>query len=170
MKRKVFEIVLFSSLGVIMVVSDLLMDMLPNIHILGALIMAYTIVYRVKALIPIYVYAFLTLIISGFAFWSIPYFYIWTVLWGMTMLLPKNMPQKIAVPVYMVVCALHGFLFGTLYAPSQALLFGLNFNGMVAWIIAGIPADIIHGVSNLLMGTLIIPLAIPMRKVSNIIK
>jgi predicted RNA-binding protein YlxR (DUF448 family) len=29
----------------------------------------------------------------------------------------------------MIVCALHGFLFGTLFAPMQALFFNLDFNG-----------------------------------------
>lgn len=50
------------------------------------------------------------------------------------------------------------FLFGTLYAPAQALLFGLDFNGMITWIIAGLPWDAIHGVSNFLVGVLIAPL------------
>ena len=58
----------------------------------------------------------------------------------------------------MVVCALHGFLFGTLYAPAQALLFGLSFDGMIAWIMAGVPFDMIHGVSNFFCGILIMPM------------
>jgi hypothetical protein len=69
------------------------------------------------------------------------------------------MPKKIAVPVYMAVCGLHGFLYGVLYAPAQALMFGLDFKGTVAWIISGIPFDAIHGVSNIVAGTMILPLA-----------
>ena len=73
------------------------------------------------------------------------------------MILPQHMPRKLQPLVYMTVCAAHGFLFGTLYAPAQAILFGLNFKGMVAWIIAGLPWDFIHGVSNFLCGILIMP-------------
>ena len=60
--------------------------------------------------------------------------------------------------VYSVVCALHGFLYGTLYAPAQALLFGLDFEQMIAWIIAGLPWDLVHGVSNFICGLLICPI------------
>ena len=58
----------------------------------------------------------------------------------------------------MVLCALHGFLFGILYAPAQAIMFGLNFEGTIAWIAAGLPFDLIHGISNFFCGALIVPL------------
>lgn len=74
------------------------------------------------------------------------------------MLLPKKMPKKIRPIVYMVVNACHGFLYGTLYAPAQAILFGLSFEGMIAWIISGLPFDFIHGVSNFFCGILIMPI------------
>lgn len=80
------------------------------------------------------------------------------------MLLPKNMPKKIQPIVYMLVCASHGFLFGTLYAPAQAILFGLNFKGMIAWIIAGLFWDMVHGISNFFVGILIVPLVHLLRK------
>ncbi len=152
------EIVLFGMLGALMYVSKALMELLPNIHLLGALIVAYTVVYRKKALYPIYTYVLLDGIMAGFATWWLPYLYIWTVLWGITMLLPKNMPRNIRGIVYMCVSASHGFLFGVLYAPAQALMFGLDFDGMVAWVLAGLPFDIIHGISNFVCGVLICPI------------
>ena len=135
------------------------MEWAPNIHLLGMLTMAYTLTYRKKALIPIYVYVLLQGAFAGFALWWIPYTYIWTILWGITMILPKNMPAKIAVPVYMGVCALHGLCFGTLYAPVQAIMYGLSWKGMIAWIIAGLPFDAIHAAGNLVVGALILPLS-----------
>ena len=47
---------------------------------------------------------------------------------------------------------------GVIYAPSQALLFGLDFNGMLTWIAAGFPFDVIHGISNFFCGILICPI------------
>lgn len=152
------EIVVFAMLGTILFLSKLIMEWAPNIHLVGMLIMVYTLVYRKKALIPIYAYVVLLGVYYGFATWWVPYLYIWTVLWGVTMLLPKNMPKKIAVPVYMVVCGLHGLCYGILYAPAQALFFGLNFKGMITWILAGLPFDALHGLGNLAAGILIIPL------------
>jgi hypothetical protein len=73
------------------------------------------------------------------------------------MLLPKNMPKKVAVIVYSSVCALHGFSFGILYAPTQALIYHLNFEQAIAWIITGIGFDITHGISNIFTGLLVEP-------------
>ena len=151
-------------LGALMYASKAIMEVLPNIHLLGTLICAYTVVYRGKALYPIYVFVFLTGLFGGFSPWWVPYLYVWTVLWGMVMLLPKKMPKKIAPMVYAIVCALHGFLFGVIYSPAQALLFGLDFKGMIAWIAAGLPFDLIHGISNLCVGLLICPLVAILRK------
>ncbi len=150
---------MFSMLGAIMFCSKIVMEALPNIHLLGMLTMVYTLVFRKKALIPIYVYVMLNGLYGGFSMWWIPYLYVWTVLWGITMLLPKNMPEKIAYLVYPVICGLHGIAFGLLYAPAQALFFGLNFEQTVAWIVAGLPFDTIHGVGNLVTGILILPLS-----------
>ena len=147
-----------------MYASKVIMEILPNVHLLGVFVVAITVAYRKKALYPIYIYVFLNGLFSGFSMWWIPYLYLWTVLWGVTMLLPKKMPKAVRPAVYMVVNACHGFLFGTLYAPAQAILFGLNFEGMVAWIIAGLPWDFVHGVSNFICGLLIVPLITLLRR------
>ena len=140
-----------------MYASKVILEFAPNIHLLGVFTIAFTIVYRKKALYPIYIYVLLNGMFSGFSAWWVPYLYLWTVLWGFVMLLPKKMPRLIQPIVYMAVCAVHGFLFGTLYAPVQAVLFGLSFRGMIAWIVAGLPWDLIHGVSNFMCGMLIVP-------------
>lgn len=148
----------FAMLGTLMFCSKLLMEFLPNVHLLGALTMVYTLVFRKKALIPLYINIFLVGLYGGFNLWWLPYLYIWTVLWGVTMLLPRNMKKKTACVVYPVVCSLHGFAYGTLYAPAQALMFGLSFRQMLAWIAAGLAFDAIHGLGNLAVGLLIVPL------------
>lgn len=146
-------------LGALMFASKLVTELLPNIHLLGTLTVLYTAVFRKKALIPIYIFVLLTGVYAGFAMWWIPYLYLWAILWGMTMLLPSNMTGATATLVYAVVCSLHGFAYGTLYAPLQALMFGLDFQGMIAWIVAGLPWDLVHGVSNFALGLLVYPLS-----------
>ena len=141
-----------------MFASKLVMEVLPNIHILGVLVMAITIVYRAKALYPIYLYVIMNGLYAGFNVWWIPYLYIWTILWGVTMLLPKKMPRVVAPIVYALVCGIHGFFFGILYAPAQAIMFGYDWRTMLVWIVSGIPFDLIHGVSNLVLASLIIPI------------
>ncbi len=163
MKINIKETVIFAMLGALMYMSKLLMDFLPNIHLIGVFIVAITVVYRQKALYPIYIFVLITGLLGGFSLWWLPYLYVWTVLWGAVMLLPKKMPKKLAPIVYMVVCSLHGFLYGVIYAPAQAILFGLDFKGMLTWLAAGSLFDITHGISNFLCGILIVPLISALR-------
>ncbi|MDD3429966.1 MAG: hypothetical protein PHG02_08195 [Oscillospiraceae bacterium] len=169
MKLTVKEVAVFGMLGALMYASKVVMTFLPNVHLLATFTVAFTIVYRKKALYPIYTYVLLNGIIAGFANWWLPYLYIWTVLWGAAMLLPTNIPSKIQPFVYMVVCGLHGFLFGILYAPAQALLFGLNLKQTIAWIIAGLPWDFVHGVSNFFCAILVIPLIALLKRAEKIV-
>ena len=108
-------------LGALMYASKAFMELLPNVHLLGVFTISFTLVYRKKALYPIYTYVLLNGLFAG-------------------------------------------FLFGTLYAPAQAILFGLSFKGMIAWIIAGLPWDFVHGVSNFFCGILIVPIVTLLRK------
>ncbi len=151
--------VVFSMLGAVMFCSKIIMEVLPNIHLLGMFTMTYTIVFRKKALIPIYIYVMLNGLYAGFNMWWVPYLYLWTILWAITMLLPKRMPKKLKCIVYPLVCCLHGFAYGTLYSPAQAIMFGMNFETTVAWIISGLPWDFVHGIGNLFAGMLVVPLS-----------
>lgn len=164
MKLNIKEIAVFGMLGAMMFASKMLMEVLPNIHLLGVFTIATTVVYRQKALYPIYIYVILNGLIAGFNVWWVPYLYIWTILWGATMLLPKNMPKKAKPFIYSGLCGLHGFLYGILYAPAQALFFGLSFEAAVAWVVAGFPFDLIHGISNILCGLLICPIIAILKK------
>ncbi|MBO5209603.1 MAG: hypothetical protein J6B68_09720 [Lachnospiraceae bacterium] len=158
MKPTTKEIAIFGMFGALMYASKIMLEFLPNVHLIGVFTIALTVVYRKKALYPIYIFVLLTGLFNGFSTWWIPYLYLWTVLWGVTMLLPQNISPKIRPLIYMLVCSAHGFLYGTLYAPAQAIMFGLNFEGMIAWIVAGLPFDCIHGVSNFVCGLLIAPI------------
>ena len=168
------EIAIFGMLGAMMYASKLIMEIAPNIHLIGVFVVAMTLVYKKKALYPIYIFVIMTGLFSGFAMWWIPYLYIWAVLWAAVMLFPKKLKEMAANHgklvaltgkeirklslVCMIICSLHGFLYGILYAPAQAIIFGLSFEGMIAWIVAGIPFDIVHGISNFFCGMLIVPI------------
>ena len=82
------------------------------------------------------------------------------------MILPRNMSKRTKIIVYPIVCCLHGLLYGTLYAPAQALMMGMNFKATVAWIMAGLPWDAVQGAGNLVVGTLIYPLSELLRKLT----
>ena len=167
--RRIREMVIFAMLGTLMFCAKLVFEALPNVHPIALLIVAYTVVYRVKALIPIYIFVIITGIYAGFALWWIPYLYIWAVLWAFTMLLPKRLPHKVAVFVYPALCALHGVAYGILYAPAQMVLyFNADFSKMWQWILAGLPYDLIHMFGNFAAGTLVFPLVLLLRRLEKI--
>lgn len=163
-KLTIFEMALFAMYAALMVASKYAMEILPNIHLLGMFIVLFTYIYRVKALIPIYIFVGVTGLIAGFDMWWLPYTYVWAVLWAAAMLIPKNISKKAALIVFPIVCSLHGFLYGILYAPVQAIMFGYSIEQTVAWIVSGIPFDITHGISNFAMGLLIYPLSEVIKK------
>lgn len=159
------DITVCAVFGALMFASKLLTEVLPNIHLISVILIALTVVYRSKALLALYTFVFISGLYYGFPIWWLPYLYIWLPLVFAVLALPKNMKNKTAAFVYPIICGLHGLLFGTLYAPSQALLFGLDFKGMISWIIAGLPYDLIHALGNVFGGMLVLPLVIALRKV-----
>ena len=56
MRLSVREIAIFSFLAAIMYASKLIMGFLPNVHLIGVFVVAITVVYRRKALYPIYIF------------------------------------------------------------------------------------------------------------------
>ena len=102
MKLTVKEIAAFGMLGAVMFASKLVLDVLPNIHLLGMFTVTFTLVFRWKALIPIYIYVFMNGLYAGFATWWIPYLYIWAILWAVTMLLPKKMKLLLVTSCFLL--------------------------------------------------------------------
>ena len=161
----IYEIAVFGMLGALMMVSDILMNIIPNVHLVGVMIVVSTVVYRRKALFPIYVYVLLIGLYEGMGMWWLPYLYLGTILWGMVMLLPKRMPVWLAPIVYALVCGLHGFAFGFLWIPSQMLLMGFSWEMALAWWVSGFfTADIPHGIGNLVGSILVVPLVTLIRR------
>ena len=165
-KISLFELALFAMFGTLMFISKILLEFLPNVHLIGMFIILFTLIYRAKALIPLYVFVFLTGFFNGFNLWWVPYLYIWTILWTLSMIIPKNAPDIVLMVICPIICSIHGFLYGTFYAPFQALAFGLDYKQTIAWIIAGIPFDITHGISNFVAGLLVFPLYKVLKKMT----
>ncbi len=158
-KLSVRDLVLFAVLGAMMFLTTFALQMLPNIHLLAMFIATFTLTYRARALIPLYIFILLDGVFYGFALWWLPYLYVWLPLWGVMMLAGRlRLPRKAQVPLYMVLCGLHGLSFGVLYAPAQALLFGLNFQETIKWILAGLPWDLAHGIGDFVSAVLVLPL------------
>lgn len=75
----------------------------------------------------------------------------------------KNSEEDTANCVYGSKCMSRIFVWNTL-CPGTGNSFGLSFKGMIAWIIAGLPWDFVHGISNFFCGILIVPIVTLLRK------
>lgn len=159
--RIAYEICIFAMLGAMMFASKIALEWAPNIHMVGMFTMVYTVVFRAKALIPIYLYAVILFVFYGFAPWCVVHFYVWTVLWAITMLIPRGLPTKVLAVLYPAVCALHGLMYGTLCAFTQVPIYYGSFTPekLLAYIASGLYFDVLHMLGNLGFGCLILPLS-----------
>ncbi len=136
-------------------------ETVANVHQLALFIGALTAVYRVRALIPIYLYIMLEGLLGGFGTWWIPYLYLWLILWGMFMLIPRGLPMPVFAAVSVIISGLHGLGFGLMYAPYQCLVFFKgDFSQFWAWVAYGLPTDIAHMIGNICAALLIVPLTV----------
>lgn len=143
--RKAFsvrDIVLLPLLSAMLIVFQVVLAPLPNIEVVSLLIIVYTLFYRCKALVIIYIFAAAEIAIYGFGFWSFTYLYVWTVLWAVIMLLPRNLHPVL----YAVVSGAFGLFFGTLCVLAYVAIgdFGMALS---SWL-SGLSFDLLHCVGN----------------------
>ena len=162
--RLLFELILLTVFGTLMFTTKVAMAILPNVHLIGMFIMVFTIVFRAKALVSVYVYVFLEGFVYGFGTWWISYLYVWAVLWGITMLIPRKWPAGVLSVIYPIVCALHGLFFGALCAPVEAIVYKFSLNQLLTYIAMGLRFDVSHAIGNFCFGLLILPLVIVLEK------
>ena len=129
---------------------------LPNIELVTLFVILLTTVYGVKTLIPIYIFVVLEGLYWGFNDWWIGYLYVWTILFGIVMLLKKYSH----VALWAVVAGAFGLSFGTLFAPIRLVIGGPGY--ALGWIVSGLPYDIVHCIGNAASTAL---LFIPLQKV-----
>ena len=117
------ELVLLALLGALLWVSKMALAMLPNIEPVSLLLIVYTVVLGWKALIPLYVYVVMELLIWGIGFWSICYTYVWLVLVVLAMLF-RRMDSPLG---WAVLSGAFGLSFGALCALVYWVTGGWDF-------------------------------------------
>ena len=151
--------VLGALFGALLFVSQILAAPLPNIELVSLFILVWTRVYRFGALPGIGVIILLEGLVYGFGIWWVSYLYIWFILWGLVMLIPreKSVSPLAAALGWAILNGVFGLAFGALTAIPW--LFRGGPSAAFAYILSGIPFDITHGVANFVLALL---LAVPM--------
>lgn len=137
------------------------LSFIMNVEIVTLLIILYSLFFGKKVFYAIYAFVFIEGILYGFGIWWIMYLYVWTLLALITMLFRKQQ----SLLFWSLLSAFYGLIFGALcsipyfFAGGAAMAF--------SWWISGIPADILHGVSNFILCLILFtPLKTVLQKVA----
>jgi len=154
------EIAQLGVLGALMFGAQVALAGLPNIEVVALLVIIFTLHYERKALYIIYLFVLLEGLAYGFGLWWISYLYLWTILYGVARLFRKNTWAL----GWGIIAGFFGLLFGTLSSVPYFFTGGLG--GGVAYIVSGIPFDLVHCAGNfVLVTTLYTPLTRLLEKV-----
>lgn len=151
----VYEVALFGVLGALTFGAKVALSWLPNIEPSSLMVMLFAVTFGWKGLFPTYLYVVLEILIYGVSLWTIPYLYIWLILFVAARLL-RGMTHPLG---WAILSAVFGLTFGALCLPTTWIMSG--FASGLAWWISGIPYDVIHCVGNFVIGLV---LFVPLRK------
>lgn len=159
-KNKLAELLVLTLFGVLLSTAKFLLSTLPNIELVSLLLAVYTYKFRLKALIPAYIFVGIDIMIYGINIWNVMYLYVWAIVVFACLPLKKVRRGW----VFAIVLGLFGLLFGTLCSIPYFFVMGAEF--AFSWIASGIVFDCIHGVGNFLTAFLLyVPLTKALDKI-----
>lgn len=133
---------------------------LANIELTSFLLIIFSLHFgkRVYAAVPVFI--LIEGVVYSFGLWWIMYLYAWPLLILVTRIFKKNDSALL----WAVVSGVFGLLFGFLCAIPYLFMGGIST--AFSWWIAGIPFDLVHGVSNFLIMLLLYrPVAKVLKKI-----
>ena len=153
-------------------VCKLVMQGLPNIEMTSFLLILFTLRFGRLSLYAIPAFILMEGLIYGFGLWWVMYLYAWPLL----ALFTRVFSRTDSTFFWAMVSGVFGLLFGPLCAIPYFFIgfagggFSQGMMQMFAWWVAGIPFDLIHGVSNfVIMLALYHPIGSLLKKMPKII-
>jgi energy-coupling factor transport system substrate-specific component len=166
-KLNIKDIALIGLMVAIIEVCKVTMAHIPNVELTTFWLMMFTLFLgkRVYYVIPVFI--IIEGLIYGFGLWWIMYLYLWPLVVVVTRIFRKDN----SIITFSMISGIFGLLFGFFgaipYIFVGAFEGGLanGFKVATAWWIAGIPWDLVHGISNfIIMLVLYHPIANVMKK------
>ena len=134
---------------------------IPNVELTSFWIITFTLMFkkRIFAVIPVFI--IIEGIVYGFGIWWFMYLYTWPLLAIITLIFQKNKTMWL----WAIISGMFGLLFGAMC--SIAYLIAGGPAAAFSWWVAGIPWDLVHGVSNFaIMLALFHPITKVMKKIN----
>lgn len=139
---KLRDLLILPLMAVILFAVQIALASLPNIEAVSLLIIVYTLVFRKKVYIIIYIFVLLEGLLYGFTTWWLVYLYIWAILAVLTELF-RHMES---IWFWAIFSALYGLLFGLMCTPISLFMGGPG--AMLSFWLGGLTFDILHCVGN----------------------
>lgn len=119
---------------------------IPNVELTSFWIILFTLFLGWRIFLAIPVFILVEGAVFGFGIWWVMYLYAWPLLAAVVLLLRKAIGGAVG---WATVSGVFGLLFGALCAISYIPISGIS--GAIAWWVAGIPWDILHGAANFVL-------------------
>ncbi len=152
-KNKAYDIALVAIMTAIIVVCKFTLAFLPNIELTSFLIIMFTIHFGAKVFFAIPAFIMIEVLVYGFnIFWVTAYFYTWPILFLLSLFFRRKKDSYFMAALSGLFGLGFGFLCSFPYifiGSGKGLHEGIKF--ALSWWIAGIPFDLIHGVSNFII-------------------
>lgn len=149
---KVKDITLIALMVAVIEVSKLSLSSIPNVELVSFWIIIFSLYFDKKVYYVIAVFVLLEGMLYGVHVWWIMYLYGWPLLAFLTIKLKNS-----SMMTFVVLSGVFGLLFGLLCSLPYffiGLSQGSLMNGIqtaFAWWVAGIPFDMLHGISNIIV-------------------
>ncbi len=126
------------------------LDFIPNVELVTFLFLIFTILRGKRVILVSFAFTAMETLVFGTGLWVIMYLYVWPLEILLVMALHHRFPRdEDGYWWYCILAALFGLFFGAFCTIPYWIIGGPKV--AVAWWIAGIPTDIVHGVSNFLL-------------------
>ena len=151
MKLKVRDITLIAMMVAVIEVSKFLLAQVPNVELVTFWIMMFSLYFGKRVYYVIIVFVLLEGFVYGIQLWWIMYIYAWPLLAFITMKIKDQSTLNMSI-----ISCVFGLLFGFLCSFPYFFIGAVDSiqNGIraaMSWWVAGIPWDLIHGISNFII-------------------
>lgn len=134
-------------LSAILFISQIGLSWLPNVELVSLFLILYTLVFKKHVWMILYVFVVLEGMIWGVGLWWFSYLYVWAVLpVSVRFFFKSKTPSAYSAAI---LSGIFGMLFGLCSSLPYILTGGLST--AFIWWSAGIPFDIVHGISNFII-------------------
>lgn len=144
--KKIFSVLDIATIGIMAALLEVVkfaLQAVPNVELVTLLIIVFTLYLGPKSLIAVWGFVGMECAVYGLGLWTIMYVYVWPILVLITCLLRKHRDSQWP---FVVLASMFGLFFGAMCSIPYFFMGG--YATALAWWVAGIPFDILHGITN----------------------